>query len=84
MAVASAFTREKSALVVVGAEAVGLGGGCPRQGAATATAIPLVLPEQDIETQKKMQVEGCSREHQSLPFPQSRIICICRFQQMFF
>lgn len=77
------FTREILALVMAGSEAVGLRGGCPWQVAATATAISLVLPEQNIETHKKMQMERCSREHQSLPFPQGRIICICHFQQKF-
>lgn len=38
--------------VRTGAEAVGLAGGCLQQVVATATAIPLVLPEQNTETHK--------------------------------
>lgn len=63
------------ALVRAGAEAVGLTGGCLQQVVATATAVPLVLPEQDTETYKKIQMERYSRNNQSLPFPRGRIIC---------
>lgn len=43
------------ALVRAEAEAVGLAGGCLQQVVATATAIPLVLPEQNTETHKKFR-----------------------------
>lgn len=43
------------ALVKAGAQAVGLAGGCLQQVVATASSIPLLLPEQSTETRKKFR-----------------------------